>query len=119
MKVKIWLGVLALASMAAGSADARHYKVETSVSRFIGCYTRVYVPAVVAVNTRGRLVRPGGRHWSIDVADDNWDLLRDAPVYMQSVKVVDPDHYTLISKNCATGLPADPLATPAPLYPNP
>jgi len=126
MKVHMWLGAAAIASVAAGSAYAGgccrpvpHYKphvyyAERSQTRFLGCFNRVYVPARLEINTRGALVRPGGKHWNVDTADENWTLLRDPPVFVQTAKVVDPDHYTLVPKNCNTGGPVyDPVTNPA------
>jgi len=81
-----------------GAANAGTYIVEESQSHYIACYDRVYVPAKIAVNTRGKLVRPYSQSW--EVSGDSWNYVRNVPVYIQTRRVVEPDHYTLVSGAC-------------------
>jgi hypothetical protein len=98
MKTILGVGLLAAATLLAGSAMARTYNVDESPSRYIACYNKVYVPAVVQVNTRGRLVRAPSNAW--EVAGDKWDYVRNPGVYIQTRRTVEPDHYTLVSSGC-------------------
>ena len=74
------------------------YVTEQSQSRYIACYKRVYVPAKIAVNTRGILVRAPSKAW--EVGGDTWAYVRNPPVYIETTRVIDPDHYTLVSDAC-------------------
>jgi len=98
MKILVALGVVGAVCTLADTASARRYNVDEAVSRYIACYTKVYVPAVVQVNTRGKLVRPATRSW--EISGDRWDYVRDAAVYIQTRRIVEPDHYTLVSSAC-------------------
>jgi hypothetical protein len=98
MKLQIGLGVMVLASVVASSATARTYLVDETQSRFIACYHREYVPAVVRVNTRGKLVQAAYNSW--DVNGDQWNYVRNPGVYIQTRRIVEPDHYTLIGNDC-------------------
>lgn len=98
MKAIALMGLAALGMFAAGSANAEKYLVKESASHYIACYDRVYVPATVAVNTRGKLVRHGGTAW--EVGGDHWDYVRVLPVYIETRHVVEPDHYTLVRRGC-------------------
>jgi hypothetical protein len=95
--------VFALALAAAGfcsstQAFAGTYVVEESRSRYITCYNKVYVPAKVQVNTRGVKVRGGGTSWEVN--GDRWDYVRNIPVYIETRRTVEPDHYTLQASGC-------------------
>jgi len=94
---------LTLALAAAGAAwctaaNAGTYVIEESQSRYIACYNQVYVPAKILVNTRGKLVRPYSQSW--EVAGGSWNYVRNVPVYIQTQRVVEPDHYTLVPSSC-------------------
>jgi hypothetical protein len=80
------------------AAQAGTYIVEQSQSRYISCYKRVYVPAKIEVNTRGILVRPPSKEW--EVGGDTWAYVRNPPVFIQTERVVEPDHFTLVSGGC-------------------
>ncbi len=80
------------------AASAGTYYVEESQSRYIACYNRVYVPAKILVNTRGKMVRPYSQSW--DVQGDSWNYVRNVPVYIQTSRVAEPDHYTLVPAAC-------------------
>jgi hypothetical protein len=80
------------------AAQAGTYIVEQSQSRYISCYQRVYVPAKIEVNTRGVLVRPPSKAW--EVGGDTWAYVRNPPVYIETQRVVEPDHFTLVSSGC-------------------
>ena len=80
------------------AAQARTYIVEKTVSPYVSCYNKEYVPAQVRVNTRGKLVRGTQQYWS--TSDTTWNLVRDPSVYIQTQQVVEPDHYTLVPTGC-------------------
>ncbi len=98
MKYVAMLGLVAAASLYGASAMAGTYVVEESQSRYISCYNKVYVPAKILVNTRGKLVKAGGHAW--DISGDRWDYVREIPVFIETRRVSEPDHYTLVSTGC-------------------
>ncbi len=61
MKCLIAIGVAALGLVGVSAAQADTYLVKESQTRYLACYNKVYVPATVEVNTRGRLVRGESR----------------------------------------------------------
>ena len=83
---------------------------EAVLSRYIACYTKHYVPARVLVNTRGKLVRPGGVTFEVYGGPtafgsrvgpyERWDKVRVLPVYKEVRTVLEPDHYTLRRVGC-------------------
>jgi hypothetical protein len=79
-------------------ANATTYIETRTQSRYIACYDRVYVPARVAVNTRGRQVRAPGTAW--EIGETRWDHVRTLGVYIQTERVVEHDHYTLRRRAC-------------------
>jgi hypothetical protein len=91
-------GLAALGMLGCGAASAETYVVKQSVSRYLTCYDRVYVPATVAVNTRGKKVRGEARGW--EIAGDRWDYVRSPAVYIQTRRIVEQDHYTLVARGC-------------------
>jgi hypothetical protein len=96
---KFLIAGLATATIfAATAAEAGTYIIEQSQSRYISCYKRVYVPAKIEVNTRGVLVRAPSKAW--EVGGDTWAYVRNPPVYIQTTRVVEGDHYTLVSGDC-------------------
>jgi hypothetical protein len=86
----------ALAASSPAQAEVRY--VKRSVSPYVACYDRVYVPATVKVNTRGRLVRRSSTSWV--TSDTRWDLMRAPAVYIQTSRTVEADHYTLVARGC-------------------
>jgi hypothetical protein len=98
--VRCLLAASALA-LYAGSASARTTIVDEARSRYVACYDRVYVPARVLVNTRGKLVRGERHEW--EVSPTRWNRVRDAAVYIQTRRTVEPDHYTLVATGCPSG----------------
>lgn len=80
------------------TASATTYIVEQSQSRYISCYRKVYVPARIEVNTRGVLVRAASREWEVN--GDTWAYVRNPPVFIETRRVVEPDHFTLVAADC-------------------
>ncbi len=80
------------------NATASTYVVEESVSPYIHCYSKEYVPARVRVNTRGKLVRGTREYWQ--TGDTAWNVVRDPSVFIETRTVVEPDHYTLVPTSC-------------------
>ena len=98
MKYLVACGIAAVGMIGASAANAEKYVVRESVSRYIACYDRVYVPAAVAVNTRGKLVRSEGRGW--EIGGDRWDYVRSPAVYIETRRLIEADHYTLVKRPC-------------------
>ncbi len=98
MKYLIAIGLAAIGIASCGAAQADTYLVRETVSRYVACYDKVYVPATVEVNTRGKLVRAESRGW--ETSPDRWDYVRSPAVYIQSRRTVSPDHYTLVARPC-------------------
>ncbi len=80
------------------SASADTYVERVTVSRYIACYDRVYVPAKVMVNTRGRLVKSAATGW--ETSATRWDRVRYPATYVETRRTVEPDHYTLRQRGC-------------------
>lgn len=80
----------------ASQAEVRY--VKRSVSPYVACYDRVYVPATVKINTRGKRVRGASTAWV--TSDSRWDLVRSPAVYIQTSRTVEADHYTLVARGC-------------------
>lgn len=83
---------------AAGAASAETYLVSQPQSRYIACYNKEYVPAKVLVNTRGKLVAKESVAWEVSSAA--WNKVRSPAVYIETRKVVEPDHYKLVAVGC-------------------
>jgi hypothetical protein len=98
MQKLLMIGFAAASVLAASSASAGTYVVEESQSRYISCYKKVYVPAKILVNTKGVLVKAGNKAW--EVGGDTWAYVRNPPVYIETKKVIEADHYTLVSGDC-------------------
>lgn len=92
------LAILAAGSVWAGAAYAGTYVVEEAQSRYIQCYNRVYVPSKVLVNTRGKLVRRYSQSW--EIAGASWNYVRNPATFIQTRRVIEPDHYTLVTTGC-------------------
>lgn len=90
----IGLGVIAT------SADARTYTEEVTPNRD-KCYLVQYVPALYKVNTRGKKVKGQSTSWHGDYVDGGVIIKRRNPaVYIQTRRLIEPDHYTLVPKGC-------------------
>jgi hypothetical protein len=91
-------GLLTATVFAATAAQAETYTIEQSQSRCIAAYKQVYVPARVLVNTKGILVKAPSRAWNI--GGDKWELVQNPAVYIQTTRVLDNAHYTLVPDSC-------------------
>lgn len=94
MKTKY--GILALVIGLAGAAqqaEAKVYYEQRSYSNTVACYTKTYVPATVAINTRGRLARSTKNYWV--ETPSTYSRIREPAVFFTTTRVVEPDHYTL------------------------
>jgi hypothetical protein len=99
MKRVLLVGLaLAGATTVASQAVADTFVVRESVSRYIACYNKEYVPAKVLVNTRGIRVRGESQGW--EIGPTRWDRVRDPGVYIQTRRTIERDHYTLIRTGC-------------------
>jgi hypothetical protein len=98
MKRTLIIGIAAVGALWAGTANAGTYITERAESRYIACYNRVYVPAKVLVNTRGKLVKRYSQGW--ETAGDSWNYVRYPATFIQTSRVVEPDHYTLVGTGC-------------------
>lgn len=78
----------------ASSAYALTYTEEVTINPIECSYQRVYVPAQVQVNTRGRLVRGSSRGFVVN--GDTWNYVNNPATYIETRRVVSPDHYTLV-----------------------
>ena len=81
-----------------GAAHAETYAVKQGVSQYIACYKKEYVPATFVVNTRGKLVQKSSTGWVI--SGDRWDRMRNPAVYIETRRMVEPDHYKLVGTSC-------------------
>jgi|LNFM01.1.fsa_nt_gb hypothetical protein len=99
-KTFLGLGVLGAAMLGGLSTpvQATTYVETRTMSRYIACYDRVYVPARVLVNTRGRQVRAPGTAW--EISGTRWDNVRTLGVYIQTERVIEQDHHTLRRRPC-------------------
>lgn len=88
----------ALLALGATSAMAEVYTVREAQSRYIACYDRVYVPATIEVNTRGERVREASEAW--ETGSSQWNRVRNPGVYIQTRRVIEEDHYTLVRRSC-------------------
>lgn len=71
---------------------------KTAIDPDPACYDKVYVPATVQINTRGRLVSPERFSW--EQGELQWQRVRHPAVYIQTRKVIEQDHYTLVRAAC-------------------
>lgn len=84
----------------ASSADARTYTEEVTPSRD-KCYLVQYVPALYKVNTRGKKVKGESTSWHGEYADGAVIVKRRNPaVYIQTRKLLEADHYSLVPQGC-------------------
>lgn len=98
MKAIVFSSVLAGTALMVGPASAEIYLVRQPQPCYVACYVREYVPAKVLVNTRGRLVAKETTVW--EISGDRWNRVRSPAVYMETRRVVAPDHYKLVPVAC-------------------
>lgn len=84
----------------ASTADARTYREEVTPNND-KCYVVKYIPALYQVNTRGKKVSGESKSWVGEIADGAVVIKRRNPaVYIQTRKLLESDHYTLIPQGC-------------------
>ena len=97
------VSILAIAAcLAAGAAEARKANVEVTPDNK-RCYAIDYVPALYQVNSRGKLMRARGvrRDYAIvDQVGGTASFTTVPAVYMESRRLVEPDHYTMRPTAC-------------------
>ncbi len=98
MNKALFASVICGVVFAASAASAETYLVSQPQSRYIACYSKEYVPAKVLVNTRGKLVQKESKAW--EVSADQWNKVRSPAVYIETRRVVEPDHYKLVATHC-------------------
>jgi len=78
-----------------------------------GCYTKIYVPARYAVNTRGKLILRSTTQFEIEPGSDmnRWNHVRNPAIYLETRKLIEPDHFTLHPVPCPGGSAADTITT--------
>ncbi len=98
--------VLAGAVVAAGTmitqAEARTRVVDNTPSNR-QCFTIEYVPQLVRVDTRGRLVRPEGRATTYNIVHNVGGtavIQRNPAIFMERRTVIEQDHYTMRPAPC-------------------
>ncbi|MDQ0316940.1 hypothetical protein [Amorphus orientalis] len=95
--------------LASTQAGAKEFYVEDSAPGVEKkCYVKAFVPAKVRVNTEGRLVRPAKKQWVVRKvgAVEQWELVTQPAVYVETREVVEQAHYTL--RRVACGAPPEP-----------
>ena len=92
MKYGILAVVVGMAGLAQ-QAEAKTYIEYRSVSSTVATYCKTYVPATVAVNTRGRLARGPKAYWV--ESPTTFTRVREPAVFFTTTRLVEPDHYTL------------------------
>jgi hypothetical protein len=100
--------VLLAAAIAAGSmgftasvATAKTYTKHEYQNRDV-CYRVMKVPATVEYNTRGTKLRDASRSWSGNLYKHGGkvvDKYHD-PVYIQTKRIIEDQHYTLVPSKC-------------------
>ena len=97
------VGALFVSTSAAmiGMAEARTYTAEEFVNRD-RCYEAVRMPAIVEYNTRGIHVSDATRSWVGNPQVDGSLVISDYddPVYIQTRRIVDDQHVTLVPTAC-------------------
>lgn len=88
--------------VAAGPAMARQSKVEVTPNNK-SCFEIAYVPAVYAVNTKGKLMRKEGVDRSYAIVEQvggTATFTRQPAVYMEKRTLLEPDHYSMAPVGC-------------------
>lgn len=99
---KILLSLVALAGAASFSvtADAKTFKKHV-VEDHDKCFLVEYVPSTYLYNTKGKKVSGPSKSWIGDIVDGGVVIKRRNPaVYIQTRKLLEQDHYTLIPQGC-------------------
>ncbi|MBV6658996.1 MAG: hypothetical protein KI785_14630 [Devosiaceae bacterium] len=84
-----------------GVAEARTFTTEEVINRD-RCYEAVLMPAIVEHNTRGIHVSSASRTWvgNPQVAGSHVIHQCNDPVFIQTRRIVDDQHITLVRKSC-------------------
>lgn len=96
------LAVAAAAILASGPAFARKNTVEV-VPDNKACFDVTYVPALYAVNTRGKLARGESRERVYDIVEQvggTATYTRHPAIYLETRKLLEPDHYSMRPAAC-------------------
>ncbi|HEX2019288.1 MAG TPA: hypothetical protein VGO17_10160 [Aurantimonas sp.] len=95
---KVLFSAAAVAAAITFSADAQARTFKKDVDeRGSKCYLVEYVPSLYQYNTRGKLVTGESRTWVGDITEGAIISKRRNPsVYIQTKKLVEKDHYTLV-----------------------
>ncbi len=96
--IKLLISASALLSLGTTMASADTYTVKEKRSRYVACYSRVYVPATVQVDTKGIPVRGESTSW--ETSASSWNQVRSPAVFIQTRTTISEDHYTLVPKSC-------------------
>lgn len=90
------------AGLVSTAAEARQFYVDDSNPAAPACYVKVFVPAKVRVNTEGQLVRPAKKTWVVTRVgtQEQWTLVSEPAVYVETREVVEAAHYTLRPVAC-------------------
>ncbi|HDZ73332.1 MAG TPA: hypothetical protein ENH55_11290 [Aurantimonas coralicida] len=65
------------------------------------CYLVEYIPSTYIFNTKGKKVSGESRSWVGNIADGAVIIKRRNPaVYIQTRKLLEQDHYTLVAQGC-------------------
>jgi hypothetical protein len=101
-KTLIVASVLAAAGVMATEANARQRVVDVTPSNR-QCFTIDYVPQLVRVDTRGRLVQREGRSTTYNITHNVGGtavIQRNPAIFMERRTVVEQDHYTMRPAAC-------------------
>lgn len=82
-------------------ASAKKYTKHEHINKD-KCYRVKKVAATVEYDTRGKLVREASRSWSGNMHKDGTIVRKkyNDPVYMTTRRVIEDQHYTLVSVSC-------------------
>ena len=100
------IGILAcaagLSTISMGSAMAGTYTETVTPNNVLATYCKHYILETDLVNTRGILVQRGSVGWvtTVTPVGEVWERVRTPPVYIQTRRVLEPDHYSLVPGPC-------------------
>jgi len=91
-----------LSAISMGSAMAGTYTETVTPNNVLATYCKHYVPETDLVNTRGILVQGASIGWvtSVTPVGEVWERVRTPPVYIQTRRLIEADHYTLVPGPC-------------------
>ncbi len=100
-------GSMAVSSLAVvlgvsvGSVEARTFQADKYFNRD-KCYKARRVPAIVEVNTRGRLLRKSTRSWIGNAQRHGAKVVNKYhdPVFITTNRIVEDQHVTLVPTKC-------------------